>query len=495
MPYRFEKLMIYGSMGSGKSYLMSSLVCFLVKRGRGVIYIPDCQTFAEKPHETLLKAFLVAFADDIQICKKLKHRFDVNEEGFVQFLRDELKGVMKGCHRIFVIADQINALDPKTTDDPLVATRKLRAQRILQKITINAHLITSSADHSATQFVSNTSSASVKYQLAGGLRPEELDFWFISNRSSLPASLSDTDKREMLHLSGGVPLFLFLTKGSNLDAIFQAGYYAATHDEIRSFVNRMVEDTNSVRVKNFLKTMESCMLEDGEFVGRAELKDPRYFYYREGKGVCINGFVQRTLARCLREIAWEQQYPMFLTPTWFAGLISLSHNPSVLDFLVEEMVIETMAQVGFMSLEEVFIPASDICKFFFNSYPPRIQHEEGYGLYLPTRYSPTHINCYIIHLQKEERECMIIPVQVTIAKRHKCSDEDFYTQAWRKWRNSLECLGYNVKLAFLWVVERNCKVIEEQPFAYDRHMVGIRYVSKTVAEHLARVREAQDRVW
>ncbi|KAF8418677.1 hypothetical protein EV426DRAFT_678936 [Tirmania nivea] len=87
-PYGFEKLMIYGSMGSGKSYLIRSLVCFLIKSGWDVIYIPDCRTFAQQPYETLLKAFLVAFANNIKFCKRLKDCFDVNKEGFVKFLRD-----------------------------------------------------------------------------------------------------------------------------------------------------------------------------------------------------------------------------------------------------------------------------------------------------------------------------------------------------------------------------------------------------------------------
>jgi ABC-type cobalamin transport system ATPase subunit len=55
----FRRLYVSGPMGHGKSHLLAALVCFLIKEGKCVIYIPDCAALVMKPIVTLRAALLL----------------------------------------------------------------------------------------------------------------------------------------------------------------------------------------------------------------------------------------------------------------------------------------------------------------------------------------------------------------------------------------------------------------------------------------------------
>lgn len=55
---------VYGTSGYGKSYLLTALVLALIKRGKRVIYFPDCQALVNDKFGTFLDALRFAYHDD-----------------------------------------------------------------------------------------------------------------------------------------------------------------------------------------------------------------------------------------------------------------------------------------------------------------------------------------------------------------------------------------------------------------------------------------------
>lgn len=45
----YRELYLYGTLGYEKPYLLAAIVCFLIQRGKNVVYSPDCRALLEKP--------------------------------------------------------------------------------------------------------------------------------------------------------------------------------------------------------------------------------------------------------------------------------------------------------------------------------------------------------------------------------------------------------------------------------------------------------------
>jgi predicted ATPase len=68
---RFSRFYLYGTIGWGKSYMLAALVCFMVRRGKRVVYLPNCQQMLEHPVEYIKSALMFTFARDEAIQKQV----------------------------------------------------------------------------------------------------------------------------------------------------------------------------------------------------------------------------------------------------------------------------------------------------------------------------------------------------------------------------------------------------------------------------------------
>jgi hypothetical protein len=57
---------VYGTIGYGKSYILATIACFLLRTGKRVVYLPDCRELAKKPENYIKLALILAYTDDIK---------------------------------------------------------------------------------------------------------------------------------------------------------------------------------------------------------------------------------------------------------------------------------------------------------------------------------------------------------------------------------------------------------------------------------------------
>lgn len=53
-----------GTMGAGKSHTLASIICLMIRRGKAVVYLPDCRSMLARPSVYLQNALLLTFFRD-----------------------------------------------------------------------------------------------------------------------------------------------------------------------------------------------------------------------------------------------------------------------------------------------------------------------------------------------------------------------------------------------------------------------------------------------
>ena len=104
MKEEWTALWFYGTIGFGKSHVLAALVCYLMKSGYRVIYIPDCRTFYKDSVPVLREAMILAWAGLPSIVDAVE-RFDTLDE-----INTFLKRVSLSEQPPVFIVDQMNAL-------------------------------------------------------------------------------------------------------------------------------------------------------------------------------------------------------------------------------------------------------------------------------------------------------------------------------------------------------------------------------------------------
>ena len=100
-----DKLFLYGTSGSRKSHLLAALVYHLVRKGKRVIYIPDCHALLPDSRGVIWTALHFTFYDSDSL-NDIKNMHAVDE--LIQFMFD---------HReVYIIVGQLNALDVADND-------------------------------------------------------------------------------------------------------------------------------------------------------------------------------------------------------------------------------------------------------------------------------------------------------------------------------------------------------------------------------------------
>ncbi|PKK58149.1 hypothetical protein RhiirC2_796786 [Rhizophagus irregularis] len=158
-PRSYMKLFIYGTVGYGKSHILTAIACFLFRTRRRVVFLPDCRQLAVDPVEYIkLALFLTYENDDVKIS-------EINAcEDFCQ--------IIKFCksleEKLYFIVDQMNALDEgDNTGISLEKKRQIR-ENLDKMVDNHFYIMSSSANNKTMLHLMAKQTGELKIKLFGG---------------------------------------------------------------------------------------------------------------------------------------------------------------------------------------------------------------------------------------------------------------------------------------------------------------------------------------
>ncbi|PKK57888.1 hypothetical protein RhiirC2_763739, partial [Rhizophagus irregularis] len=197
-PRSYMKLFIYGTVGYGKSHILTAIACFLFRTRRRVVFLPDCRQLAVDPVEYIkLALFLTYENDDVKIS-------EINAcEDFCQ--------IIKFCksleEKLYFIVDQMNALDEgDNTGISLEKKRQIR-ENLDKMVDNHFYIMSSSANNKTMLHLMAKQTGELKIKLFGGFDEGEMKEWWNKHNSDLPA-MDEQQIRQIEDITGKIPLFL-----------------------------------------------------------------------------------------------------------------------------------------------------------------------------------------------------------------------------------------------------------------------------------------------
>lgn len=64
-PNTYRKIFVHGTIGYGKSHILAAMVCYLLKSGKKVVYLPDCRGLYKNFKIYLRRALYISFGKSI----------------------------------------------------------------------------------------------------------------------------------------------------------------------------------------------------------------------------------------------------------------------------------------------------------------------------------------------------------------------------------------------------------------------------------------------
>lgn len=121
----------------------------------------------------------------------------------------------------------------------------------------------------------------------------------------------------------------------------------------------------------------------------------------------------------------------------------LISNPSVVGYFLENAIIRSIVATS--------IPCMDIIgpipQFVFEGFPTYdLAHDRA--LYVPKAFNLPAIDAVILRLSPADKKAELIPIQVTIQKSYRNSEEQFFKD-WAFWCRHLS--RYEISVTFLWI--------------------------------------------
>lgn len=160
-----QAVYLYGGKGFGKSYVLATLACFLVRTGTQVVYLSDCREWLFNPLNYLQAAVLFAFVNSSpSFREEILSCNDIESLGnFCQQYRT--------YGQLCFIVNQLNAMDPEPMGQDVVTNKKKDLHRnLLQRMSTAHILITSaSANHKTFQYMAVRDTGERKVPLMGGM--------------------------------------------------------------------------------------------------------------------------------------------------------------------------------------------------------------------------------------------------------------------------------------------------------------------------------------
>jgi hypothetical protein len=181
----------------------------------------------------------------------------------------------------------------------------------------------------------------------------------------------------------------------------------------------------------------------------AELIDHRYFYEVGNVGDYACGMAREAVASQLR-LRGRSRFGN----TALQSLNDYINNESVVGFFIEQAILHTIETRGLGTEPEISQPM----RMIPFEYSPTFDTSKKLALYVPCNFNYHAIDGIILRLDLssgrngETKKAIVFPLQITIAKSHRNSEEQFFN-LWKKWKTGLQ--GFDIEIRFLWISVKN----------------------------------------
>jgi hypothetical protein len=165
----YKRFFIYGTMGYGKSYILATIVCFLLRTGKRVVYLPDCRDLANDPVDYVKSALYLAYADKSAKISEI-HACETLDE-IVKFCKEELEP-------LYIVVDQMNALDGHGNTEINKTTKQQIIGFLNQIATKHYYIKSSSANNTSALHLKLKQTNERKIELYGGFDEVNLNKCF-----------------------------------------------------------------------------------------------------------------------------------------------------------------------------------------------------------------------------------------------------------------------------------------------------------------------------
>ncbi|KAK2784834.1 hypothetical protein FQN53_008227 [Emmonsiellopsis sp. PD_33] len=435
-------LWLYGPIGYGKSHILATIMYYLTATGHRVIYIPDCRLCVSGAVKYVQNAMFFAWADDrAKLDKILSFKTLDDIEGFITLYG---KGVT------FII-DQVNAFAPDDTTGQNELKAMVRSWLDRCRIGFPA-LLSTSANNSSFLSTRHRQASEATIYVQGGFSDSEMAAWW--ERRAIPTG--NYPRGELEDYTGRIPLFLDdCTASGKWD--FEAPEITRLMRSARQFVDNMKDTLNDRRWEQYLNYMRCCIAgKNVDDSTPATIIDHRFFFEVNGVGMCICGAARTAVSK---QIMGMNEL-LFTVDETLDAIRHFINNPSVIGFFLESVVLESIASKGLKSLGL----RGPMKQIIFKS-PPAYNLGSSLSLYIPRDYNHPAIDALILHYQNTadgERVAHLYPIQITIANRHKNSEDGFFSR-WADWTRHLG--SCKIKVTFLWITgteEYDSGTVEEK---------------------------------
>ncbi|CAG8622720.1 10701_t:CDS:2 [Funneliformis caledonium] len=489
----YMEMFIYGTMGYGKSYILSAITCYLFRVKKRVVYLPDCRDLSFDPVDYIKSALFLTYVNDLE---------EINRISLCETLGDIVDFFKSVDERLYFIIDQVNALDGDDTG--ITPQTKIEIRGIINKIrNIHFCIKSASANNEWALRYKRKQTNEIKMALYGGLKEDEMLEWWVRHGHLLDHDERENQMKEIEDITGCVPLFLryFLESyNDNSDETFD---FRKNHliENLESIIKPNLDQfsLNKFVIKydqnRYVEVMTSFMTNTKLPIHKEDDYDHRYFYvkrktrydrYEVGHYIC--GLTRNYIAEFLYE---RSRMNVFTDVKWINSMKMFKDNPSVLGFFMEKACIASISKYGLMVDKSSFKP--DRTEFFSSEIAVR---EKTCTFFIPYIWNHDAIDGLLL-LHKKEKKSIdsvhVIPIQVTITKpsKHSDSEQKFFDGAWKKLK--LANYGENVKVSFVWItcrsedsrtIEQNFKKLREQIIevnpSYNREVIAFRNVNKDI---------------
>ncbi|CAG8643231.1 4952_t:CDS:2 [Ambispora gerdemannii] len=486
-PYTgYMKMFIYGTVGYGKSYVLTAIACYLLRSGRRVVYLPDCRELAVNPVEYIKSALFLTYVDDDAKISEINAC-----ENFDQ--------IIKFCEsldeKLYFIVDQMNALDE--LDNTGINLEKKRHVKENINILCWAHyyIKSSSANNRSALHLRQKQTGELKITLYGGFDEEEMEEWWKEHNSVLP-TMNDEQKKQIEDITGKIPLFLSILLESGcknfknvLDHLNQQ-LTSKIQEPMTNFSDTIPEGRREFHVDLMSSFLTKGYPPSGYGVDDF---DHRFFYIENKLCHYVCGMARDCMANHLYE---KGKMEVFTDIKWISCIEKFKNNPSVKGFFVEKACIASIFKNGIMANGVNFKP--DDMEFFYDEKQIRFSSNEGKCmLYLPRCWNQEAIDVLLI--SQTNNKLYVAPVQVTLDKSsHSDSEGKFFSSIWPNLKSNLSGFEDRLKIIFIWItsksdtdltVESKSRKTRNNSFEinpdYIQVVLGFRNVNRDIDQYLS----------
>ncbi|CAB5198873.1 unnamed protein product [Rhizophagus irregularis] len=330
---------IYGTIGYGKSHILATIVCFLLRTGKRVVYLPDCRELARDPEYYIKSALFLTYANDSAKMSEIHSCVTLDE--IEEFCKEE-------SEPLYIVVDQMNALDGHNNTE-IDETTKQRIVGFLGRIATKHYYIkSSSANNISALHLKLKQTNEKKIELYEGFDKDEMLQWWIRNNSNLP-SMDEERKRKIEYITGRNPLFLSFLPGSEKN--FEDALDRLKSILIEKIKIPMTNFSDIIKIERWevhVKLMSSCMTNSFAPSGYGtDDYDHRFFYINKHERChCISGYVRDQMADYLFQ---KGNLEIFTNPIWIQCIKEFKNNPSVKGFMVEKACLASIYKNGLMA--------------------------------------------------------------------------------------------------------------------------------------------------